>query len=130
MSAILEFPPHTLLQALQALFALLIGHAIADFPLQGEYLATGKNRRLLARLQDPARPEQIWIVCMAAHCLIHAGTVWLITGSSLLGLFEFILHWCIDVAKCRGKTTFNQDQTLHLLCKMSYIALGYLHWLS
>jgi hypothetical protein len=125
MSELLEFPPHTLLAALQALFALSIGHAVADFPLQGEYLATGKNWRLLKRLQDPARPEHIWFTCMAAHCLVHAGAVWLITGSSLFAAIELVLHWSIDVAKCSGKTTFNQDQALHILCKVGYVCAAY-----
>jgi hypothetical protein len=125
MFDLLEFPPHTLLAALQVFFALAIGHAVADFPLQGEYLATGKNWRLLRRLQDPARPEQIWIACMAAHCLIHAGAVWLITGSSLLAVIELALHWSIDVAKCSGKTRFNLDQALHILCKVGYVAAAY-----
>ncbi len=122
----LEFPPHDLLSALQAFFALCIGHALADFPLQGEYLATAKNRHLLARLQDPARPVSIWVSCMLAHCLIQAGFVWIITGSSLFALVELILHWIIDVAKCGGRTSFNQDQMLHLLCKVGYVLVAYL----
>ncbi len=125
MSELLEFPPHTLLAALQLIFALAIGHAIADFPMQGEYLATGKNWRLLKRLQDPARPEKIWFVCMAAHCLIHAGFVWLITGSSMVAAIELVLHWSIDVARCSGKINFNFDQVLHISCKVGYVAFAY-----
>lgn len=125
MFDLLEFPPHDLLSALRVFFALCIGHAMADFPLQGEYLATGKNRHLLMRLQDPARPAQIWVVCMSAHCLIHAGFVWVITGSSLLAAIELGLHWGIDVAKCTGKTTFNQDQIMHVLCKLGYVSAAW-----
>ena len=125
MFELVAFPPQTLLAALQVLFALSIGHAVADFPLQGEFLATGKNRHFLIRMQDPCRPASIWVVCMTVHCLIHAGAVWLITGSALLGLVEFVLHWGIDVAKCEGKTTFNQDQALHLLCKMGYVGAAW-----
>ncbi len=130
MCDLVEFPPTTWLAALQALFALAIGHAIGDFPLQGEYLATGKNRRFLIRLQDPSRPPHIWVSCMAAHCLIHAGFVWLITGSPLLGLVEFVVHWGIDVAKCNGLTSFNQDQILHVVCKTAYVAAGYAGWVA
>lgn len=130
MFELVEFPPLNWLAALKALFALCIGHAIADFPLQGEYLATGKNRRFLIRLQDPSRPVSIWFACMSAHCLIHAGAVWLITGSALLGGIELIVHWCIDVAKCEGKTTFNQDQILHVVCKVAYVAIARAGWLS
>lgn len=128
MPELLEFPPHDLLTALQVFFALCIGHAVADFPLQGEYLATGKNWRLLKRLQDPSRPEHIWMVCMGAHCLVHAGAVWLITGSSLFGFIELVLHWSIDVAKCKGKTSFNQDQALHIICKAAYVGVCLAGW--
>ena len=130
MFDLVEFPPTTLLTALQALFALSIGHAVADFPLQGEYLATGKNRRFLVRIQDPSRPPHIWVACMAAHCLIHAGAVWMITGSVILALVELIVHWFIDVAKCNGHTNFNQDQILHIVCKMAYVGVGYAGWLK
>ena len=130
MFELVEFPPHSWLAALQVLFALCIGHAVADFPLQGEFLATGKNRRFLIHLGDPSRPVQIWVVCMTMHCLVHTGAVWLITGSALLAAVEFVIHWGIDVAKCEGKTTFNQDQCLHVLCKVGYAGAGYAGWLA
>lgn len=128
MSGLLELPSHQLLAAFQAFFALSIGHAIMDFPLQGEFIATGKNWRLLRKLQDPARPEAIWIWCMSAHCFMHAGAVWMLSGSFLLGLIEFVLHWGIDVAKCSGRTNFHQDQVMHYLCKLGYAAALYLGW--
>ena len=130
MFELVAFPPQTLLTALQALFALSIGHAIADFPLQGEFLATAKNRRFLIRLQDPCRPVSIWVACMTVHCLVHAGAVWIVTGSALLGLVEFVLHWGIDVAKCEGATSFNQDQILHILCKAGYVGVAWAGWLG
>ena len=46
---------------------------------------------------------------MSAHCLTHAGFVWLITGSALLGFAEFVIHWIIDALKCEGKTGFEMD---------------------
>lgn len=126
MSGLLETPPHQLFAAFQVFFALCIGHAIMDFPLQGEYIATGKNWRLLKKLADPARPEEIWLWCMSAHCFMHAGAVWTVTGSFILGAFEFVVHWTIDVAKCSGRTNFHQDQILHYLCKLAYAGLIYL----
>jgi hypothetical protein len=123
MLAILELYHTNPWSAFQLLLAFLIGHALCDFPLQGEYLANGKNWRFLKHLQDPSRPPQIWVACMSAHCLIHTGAVWIITGSPLIAVAEFVLHWCIDVAKCRGMTTFNQDQSLHVLCKVAYVGV-------
>lgn len=118
------FPPQTWSQGLLVLFALAIGHAVADFPLQGEFLATCKNRRFLIRLKDPNRPPSMWIACMAAHCLIHAGAVWLITGSAVLAAIELVVHWILDTAKCEGKTGFNFDQTMHIVCKAIYALAG------
>ena len=89
--------------ALALLFALLIGHALADFPLQGEFIANGKNRHLPApKLGDGGEPPKfLWIYLMSAHSLIHAGFVWAITGSMLLGFAEFVIHWAIDSVKMR-----------------------------
>jgi hypothetical protein len=78
----------------------------------------------LRSLQDPARPADIWVICMGAHCLIHAGAVWVITGSSILAAIELVLHWVIDWIKCEGKTTLNQDQALHVLCKVGYVGFA------
>lgn len=130
MLHLVDFPPATLLAAAQVLFALCIGHAVADFPLQGEYLAIGKNRRFLLRLADPARPASIWVACMSAHCLIHAGMVWVITGSALLAFVELVLHFFIDIAKCEGLTGFNTDQVLHILCKVLYVSVAWFGWLA
>ncbi|MBX7207362.1 MAG: DUF3307 domain-containing protein [Verrucomicrobiaceae bacterium] len=127
MSGLVDFPPHTWLQGLQALFALAIGHALADFPLQGEFLAMCKNRRHLIRLKDANLPPSMWISCMAAHCLIHAGMVWIVTGSALLGAVELVIHWALDVAKCEGKTDFSVDQCLHVVCKIMYVIAGMAH---
>jgi len=120
----LEFPCPTWLCAAQMFFALVIGHALADYPLQGEFLAMCKNRRFLVRLKDPLRPPELWVYCMTAHCLIHAGTVWIITGSVVLGVVELVLHWVLDQAKCEGKTTFAIDQWGHVACKAGYVIVG------
>lgn len=88
---------------------------------------TCKNRHLLYKLQDPARPVQIWPWCLTAHCLIHAAAVWAITGCFILGSVEFFLHWLIDFAKCENKTTFNQDQALHFICKIAYVVAAMLY---
>ena len=111
--------------AITLFFALAIGHALAAFPLQGDFLAKGKNRHLpAAHLADgKITPKFLWAYLMTAHCLIHAGFVWVITGSVLLGFIELIVHWGIDVIKCEGKTSFEVDQLLHLITKAVFVAL-------
>ena len=122
MEGLLPFPAHDWASAAQVFFLLAIGHALMDYPLQGEFLASCKNRQFLLQRADPARPPSIWIVCMTCHCLLHAAAVWLITGCVVLACVEFVLHFVIDVAKCEGLTSFNQDQLLHFGCKVAYVA--------
>jgi hypothetical protein len=107
-------------------FKLLIGHALADFPLQGDFLARGKNRHSVNMPPPGAKPGAIWPYCLTAHSLIHAGTVWIITGSVELALIECVAHWVIDFAKCENDITLHQDQFLHVLCKLFYaFAIAY-----
>ncbi|MCD1619150.1 DUF3307 domain-containing protein [Salipiger manganoxidans] len=102
---------------LPEIFALLIAaHFLADYPLQGDFLAKGKNR--LAPI--PGIP--FWRP-LTAHAAIHGGFVGIITGSLWLGLAETVMHWRIDDAKCRGWISYNQDQALHVVCKVAWVAL-------
>ena len=68
-------------------------------------------------------PSNLWIYLMSAHSLIHAFFVWAFTGSVVLGLAEFIIHWIIDALKCEGHTSFETDQWLHILTKVVFVAL-------
>lgn len=106
-------------------FVLVIGHAFADFPLQGDFLSKGKNRNSLPpQLADgKGSPKDLWVYLMTAHCLIHAGFVLIITGMVVLALVEFVLHFLIDCMKCEGRTSFAMDQWLHILCKAAFVAV-------
>ncbi len=115
-------------------FALAIGHAFADFALQSEFMATNKNRHLVPKDTDTGRPSSMWLHVLTAHCLVHAGIVWIILGSLklawLIALIEFVAHWLIDLFKCDGRTSFNKDQGLHYLCKAAYVVAicsGWVH---
>jgi hypothetical protein len=101
-------------------FCLLVfAHALADYPLQGDFLARGKNR-------NAPIPGVPWWICLSAHAVIHAGLVGLCTGSLALGVAEFCLHWIIDLAKCdgafsAGERAFVEDQLLHIMCKALWV---------
>lgn len=95
------------------LFWLLVGHAVADYPLQGDFLSKGKNHK------NPIPGIPFW-QCLFAHAAIHAGSVALVTGSIAFGLVEFALHCVIDFGKCSGWYGFNCDQGLHVICKVAY----------
>jgi hypothetical protein len=84
---------------------------LADYPLQGDFLAKAKNRTM----PIPGVP---FYQALGAHALIHGGAVSVITGIWWLGLLEAAYHAMIDDAKCTGKIGFNTDQALHVACKI------------
>lgn len=93
-------------------FVLLFGHCLADFALQNDYTAKAKNPLLNSRY--------IWIPVMFAHCMIHAGIVYLVTGMLSLALFQLVTHFAIDWLKCehrlgKGDKAFLKDQLLHVV---------------
>jgi hypothetical protein len=99
-------------------FLLVVGHFVADYPLQGDFLAKAKN----ANNPIPGVP---WWQAMIAHSGIHAGMVYFVTGFLFLAIFEWIMHFIIDNSKCDGIMTYNQDQFAHIFCKFA-IALFYI----
>ncbi len=99
---------------MRLLFLLLVAHFVCDYPLQGDFLARGKN------LSAPL-PGVPWYQCMLAHAMIHAGGVYLVTGSGVWAFCELLAHCMIDSSKCHGHISFNQDQLLHVGCKVIYV---------
>lgn len=95
------------------MIALIAAHALADYPLQGDFLSKAKNR--VAPI-----PGVAWWQALGAHVVIHGAFVAFITGIWWLFLAEALIHWITDDAKCRAKLTFNQDQAIHILCKLAW----------
>lgn len=96
--------------------ALIVGHVVCDYPLQGDFLAKAKNRAM----PIPGVP---WQQALGAHSIMHGGAVWLLTGIWWLGALETLLHAVIDDRKCTGNLTFNQDQALHIACKIAWVVI-------
>lgn len=104
-----------ILQGPLALFcAFVVAHALADFPLQGAYLARQKVR------SQAGMPEE-WVVALTAHSVIHAGGVWLVSGSLGFAAAELVLHCLIDIGKGENKFGLITDQLFHLGCKLAYV---------
>lgn len=97
--------------------ALIVAHAVCDYPLQGDFLSKAKNR-------TAPIPGVPWQQALGAHAIMHGGAVWLITGSLWLGLAETVAHALIDDAKCRGRLSFNADQALHVVCKLLWVGIA------
>lgn len=110
------------MEILSMIFLLIIGHAVADYPLQIDAMAKGKNRN---RPLDVSKipPGQIpittvWLYWLSAHALTHAGAVFLVTGNVFIAFLEFVCHWIIDFLKCDNYINIHQDQALHIGCKI------------
>jgi hypothetical protein len=109
------------MNSLTLFFWLLVGHALCDYPLQGDFLARAKNHKVpIAGV--PFYQGLLW------HALIHGGSVALVTHSVCLGMLETTVHILIDFAKCNGtfgegRNAFDVDQALHVLCKVLWALL-------
>lgn len=100
--------------------AMVAAHAVADYPLQGDFLAKAKNR-------TTPLPGVPWYQALSAHAAIHGGAVAVITGSAALGVVETIVHAITDDLKCSGRLTYNQDQAIHIGCKALWAAIAASH---
>lgn len=99
---------------------LLIGHALADFALQSDAMAKGKNRHNKSVPPLGQKYVPCWTYWLTAHALIHGGVVWLVTDSLSLAVFEIVFHWVVDFLKCENLTNPHVDQIFHLGSKLYY----------
>lgn len=110
------------MQVMMLLFLkLLMGHALADFALQNPDMARMKNRHNkpdLSKIPPGQKITPCWFYFLTAHALIHGGIVWLLTGLWWLGIFETVMHWATDFAKCENLTDPHQDQLIHVIHKV------------
>lgn len=106
---------------IQLLFKLLCGHALADFALQSDFIATNKNRHAIPKGYNPqlhGPMQTIWPYVLTSHALIHGLMVMLATGSVLFGILETLAHWAIDFGKCEKWYGIHTDQWLHVGFKL------------
>ncbi|KQV83256.1 DUF3307 domain-containing protein [Rhizobium sp. Root1220] len=101
-----------LIETILMLALMLLGaHWLCDYPLQGQFLSDAKAK-------GPLR-----FYHLVAHAGIQGAAVALVTANVWLGLVEWAAHTVIDEAKVRGKTTFAQDQALHIACKVLWLII-------
>lgn len=99
-------------------FLLVFCHFLADYPLQGQWLAETKSRH-----HSLGSKNYLWLHSLVAHSFIHAGFVGLITNNIFLALFELVAHFIIDFLKCEGLINLHQDQALHITCKLAWLVM-------
>lgn len=104
--------------ALTFLFILLLMiHFCIDLQFQTNEVAKGKDPKASPYLGVP------WPYWMLSHASTHGLGVMLATQSLPLGIAETVVHFFIDVAKCKGYTAIHLDQFLHVVCKATWIGL-------
>ncbi len=103
---------------MEILFWLLVGHAVADFVLQSDSMAKGKNRHRKTGPPPGAKYTPCWQYWLSAHALTHGGVVGIISGAWWLGLLETIVHWITDFGKCENWYGIHVDQFIHIATKV------------
>jgi hypothetical protein len=109
------------------LFFLLAGHALMDFALQSDAMATCKCRKADLPLQK-AVPWYYWLT---AHAVLHGAAVGVVVAwfgyamplAVAFAVSETVAHWLADYAKCEGMTGIHGDQFIHVACKVAWWAL-------
>lgn len=100
---------------------LLVGHVLADFPLQGDFLAKAKNH-------NAGIPGVPWLPCLIAHAVICAGAVALVLPWPY-AVLEFMVHLPVDFWKNEGalgtgERAFVIDQALHVASKVVWASMA------
>lgn len=109
------------------LFFLLAAHALMDFALQTETIATCKCRDT----DNPVAKSVPWYYWLSAHAVLHGAAVgavarWFGFGwnpVAALAAAETVIHWLIDYGKCEKWYGIHVDQGLHVACKVLWFAL-------
>ena len=109
------------------LFFLLAGHALMDYALQSDAMATCKCRHANLPLQKSVP----WWYWLTAHAVLHGAAVgvvvaWFGYGMPLAVAFavaETVVHWAADCAKCESLFNIHVDQLIHVLSKVAWWAL-------
>ena len=102
------------------LIVMLFLHALADFALQSDAMAKGKNRHIKGSAPPGQKLMPCWYWWLSAHALIQGGLIIVTFGVWWLGLIEIISHFIIDFLKCDNVTNPNQDQACHLSLRIIY----------
>ncbi len=98
---------------MRTIFLLIAFHYVADFALQGDWMARNKM----------AGRFPYWFHVLFGHCMIQALGVYLATNSVGLAISELGAHLVIDYSKGRNWIGFNTDQALHIACKIAWFLI-------
>jgi hypothetical protein len=109
------------------LFFLLAVHALMDYALQSDAIATCKCRNS----DNPVAKAVPWYYWLTAHAMLHGAAVGVVVrwfgygwdAVAVLSAAEAVIHWFIDLGKCEKWYDIDVDQALHLGCKIAWFAM-------
>lgn len=113
---------------LALLFFLIAAHALMDYALQSEVIATCKCRDC----DNPIAKSVPWYYWLTAHTLLHGAAVGAVfrwfgfdwNTAMLFAAAETVIHWVIDYGKCEKWYGIHADQGLHVACKLLWFGLA------
>jgi hypothetical protein len=109
------------------LFFLITTHALMDYALQSDAIATCKCRKF----ESPVSKAVPWYYWLSAHAILHGASIGAVvrwfgfdwTAVATLALAETVLHWFIDLGKCERLYGIDIDQAFHVICRLAWFAL-------
>lgn len=102
---------------------MIVGHVFTDHIFQSHQMLLGKDHKHVTEFGE--QYGTLWPLFLSSHALVNAAGVTLITGSVLLGVAEFVVHWIIDYAKNeRCDFGYLTDQVLHIISKLAWAVLA------
>lgn len=106
---------------IEILFVLLFLHFLADFSLQSEAMAKGKNRHFRSEYILKGEKNKItWFYWLTAHTFIQGGLIFIFFPIIWIALIEVVFHFLLDFLKCDNVTNPHIDQGLHVLLRIIY----------
>lgn len=106
---------------IEILFILLFLHFLADFSLQSEAMAKGKNRHFKPEYVPEGQKYKItWFYWLIAHAFIQGGLIFIFFPIVWIALIEVVFHFLLDFFKCDNITNPHIDQGLHILLRIIY----------
>jgi hypothetical protein len=109
------------------LFFLVAAHALMDYALQSETIATCKCRDC----DSPIAKSVPWYYWLTAHAFLHGAAVGAVArvfgcdwnAVAILAVAETTVHWVIDYGKCEKWYGIHADQLFHVACKLAWFGL-------
>lgn len=108
--------------AFTVFFLLVAAHNLADFCIQGDAAAIGKNKDI-----DSAKFGVGWYYWMSGHCFTQGLLVALVTQNAFIGLAETIFHFVIDYLTCKKLISIHSDQFLHYVSKIVWVMFYFIY---